>query len=171
MANLMRVRVRLVYDGLDKAMPHIKEQLAEQIKQAAFAVQAEAQASMRGPKSGRSYAAGRVSKKMTKALGQVKGLRSHRAKKGTTMAIVGQRIHRASAPGEAPAIDTGRLVNAIQTKQIGPLTWMVHTGRLRYAAILEYGSRRMAARPFLRPAAVKVKPWLDARVREIKALP
>lgn len=58
--------------------------------------------------------------------------------------------HQASAPGEAPATDTGKLAGSIVAGAKG-LTATVEA-RSVYAIHLEYGTRRMAARPFLVPA-------------------
>jgi HK97 gp10 family phage protein len=59
--------------------------------------------------------------------------------------------HQASAPGEAPATDTGRLVASIIASATG-MTGTVEARSL-YAVHLEYGTRAMAARPFMLPAA------------------
>jgi HK97 gp10 family phage protein len=62
--------------------------------------------------------------------------------------------HQASAPGEAPATDTGRLVNSI----VADAEWTGDsiTGYVRadveYARWLEYGTRKILPRPFLIPA-------------------
>ena len=62
----------------------------------------------------------------------------------------GKVAHQASAPGEAPATDTGFLVNTIQSKRDGAEARVdVYSD---YAAALEFGSSKMAARPYLRPA-------------------
>lgn len=60
--------------------------------------------------------------------------------------------HRASAPGEPPAIDTGALTNSVQVVMENDLTAYIFTNQA-YAPPLEFGSRRMAARPFMLPAA------------------
>lgn len=61
--------------------------------------------------------------------------------------------HQASAPGEAPAVDTGALVNSIQTDaQPGSLTAAVATS-MDYATHLEYGTVHMAPRPAWTPEA------------------
>jgi hypothetical protein len=60
----------------------------------------------------------------------------------------GRRYHQASAPGEAPATDTGTLVNSIQASKVRPLLWRVTAGAM-YGWILEIKRNR----PFLRPAA------------------
>jgi phage gpG-like protein len=59
--------------------------------------------------------------------------------------------HQASAPGEMPAIDTGALVNSIQTIVRGT-EGAVYTNQ-EYAEFLEYGTVNMAARPYMTPAA------------------
>lgn len=59
--------------------------------------------------------------------------------------------HQASAPGEAPAVLTGNLKNSIIAQPEGPDTWAVLVGT-EYAAPLEYGTQKMAARPFMLPS-------------------
>lgn len=58
--------------------------------------------------------------------------------------------HQASAPGEAPATDTGKLVGSIVADAKG-LTAYVEA-RSVYGRWLEYGTRRIKPRPFLVPA-------------------
>lgn len=55
-------------------------------------------------------------------------------------------MHVASAPGQAPASDTGRLVGSIYTEMSGPLT-ATSGSPLAYSYHLEFGTRRMAPRP------------------------
>ena len=60
--------------------------------------------------------------------------------------------HQASAPGEPPASDTGRLVNSIRTEyDQSNLVGRVVAGSA-HAAYLEFGTQRMEPRPFMRPA-------------------
>jgi len=62
--------------------------------------------------------------------------------------------HQASAPGEAPASDTGQLVNSITTS-VDPNTVDGTVGvGAAHGKALEYGTRNMAPRPFARPALV-----------------
>lgn len=74
--------------------------------------------------------------------------------------------HRASAPGEAPASDTGRLVNSIN----GDLDPGNQSATVRvatkYARPLEMGTKDMAARPFLFPAAEKNRRWVVERINK-----
>lgn len=82
------------------------------------------------------------------------------------------RTHQASAPGEPPAVDTGRLRNSIAMK--GP-TWEgdAVTGEVgtnvEYAARLEFGGTdsrgvRIAARPYMRPALEQAAPAIERRL-------
>ena len=61
--------------------------------------------------------------------------------------------HQASAPGEAPANDTGNLASSIilETGDL-PTGKITIEARAKYATYLEFGTARMAARPFLRRA-------------------
>lgn len=60
--------------------------------------------------------------------------------------------HQASAPGESPASDTGNLLRNIQTS-VDPaaLKGNVNFGTT-YSRYLEYGTAKMAPRPYARPA-------------------
>lgn len=62
--------------------------------------------------------------------------------------------HRASAPGQPPATDTGRLAASVR-EELGRdskgLVEVIGTD-VRYARFLELGTRTTAPRPFLRPA-------------------
>jgi len=58
--------------------------------------------------------------------------------------------HTASAPGEAPAMDTGALANSIMTEADDEGA-LVGTN-MEYAEPLEFGTARMVARPFMQPA-------------------
>ena len=62
--------------------------------------------------------------------------------------------HTASAPGESPATDTGRLASSITNglgEDFAGLFAVVGTNVV-YAPFLELGTTRMAPRPFLRPS-------------------
>ncbi len=91
-------------------------------------------------------------------------------------------VHIASAPGQAPAVDTGRLHASISTNFIGSgskngpvgskalaedgvgepandsYAFKVVVGtRVDYAPGLEFGTRSIAPRPFMRPAFEEMK--------------
>lgn len=68
-----------------------------------------------------------------------------------------RRTHQASAPGEAPMSDTGRLANSITFDVEGRHSAIVGS-KIAYAVMLEYGTRKMRARPFFHPAVEKMRP-------------
>ena len=74
-----------------------------------------------------------------------------------------RRVHQASAPGEAPATDTGRLANSIFFDQASNLTATVGSN-IVYAKHLEYGTRHMGARPFFTPAVEEMRPKFLRRI-------
>jgi hypothetical protein len=63
----------------------------------------------------------------------------------------GNITHRASAPGEAPATDTGTLVSSIYYEPQSGLLSMIGS-RLAYAYYLEFGTMKIAPRPSWMPA-------------------
>lgn len=66
--------------------------------------------------------------------------------------------HRASAPGEPPASDTGRLLSSIGHRIRVEDTLVAQVfADARYATYLELGTSKMAPRPFLRPALDAVR--------------
>jgi len=78
----------------------------------------------------------------------------------------GKIVHRASAPGEAPATDTGALVSSTYFTKVDPFTAAIGS-RLAYAFHLEFGTRRMAKRPSWVPAAEKAAPRLQKRIERV----
>lgn len=132
-------------DKLEGATKRIREQVAQELAKGMYVsmkrVEGEAKRSIvSGGKTGRLYQRGNV-------------------------------LHRASAPGEAPASDTGRLVNSIigdvdRTElRRGVLQGSV-TARTLYAKMLEFGTIKIAARPFMHPAFEKSKRWITERMSE-----
>lgn len=80
--------------------------------------------------------------------------------------VRGSVTHRASAKGEAPANDTGRLASSIITIQ-NSLEALVIAGRgmVRYASFLEFGTTKMGERPFMMPALEKNRTWIIDRLK------
>jgi len=76
------------------------------------------------------------------------------------------RTHTASAPGQPPMTDTGRLANSITFDRIGDLTATVGS-ELIYSSWLEYGTSRMASRPFFRPAVERMRPVYIGKLEDI----
>ncbi len=76
----------------------------------------------------------------------------------------GDTVHIASAPGEAPAVDTGALRASGYVKQVQPGTWEVGF-TAEYAAALEYGTPRIEPRPYLRPEVEKHRDGFMGAIR------
>jgi len=73
--------------------------------------------------------------------------------------------HQRSAPGEPPAVDTGRLLNSIRTEfdekeMVGRV--IASTG---YAGYLEFGTQKMEPRPFMRPSLENQRDMIMAVVK------
>ena len=79
-----------------------------------------------------------------------------------------RREHRSSAPGQAPASDTGNLVSKIIVKQKTKNITNVESNA-DYSAFLEYGTSKMEPRPFMLPAFEKSKkPIINAVFKRVK---
>lgn len=74
------------------------------------------------------------------------------------------RIER-GAKNRAP-VDTGQLKKTIFQGKAGSLTYKV-VAPVHYAVYLEKGTRKMRAKPFLRPALEEERPRLLARLKQI----
>lgn len=73
----------------------------------------------------------------------------------------GDKIHIASAPGEAPAVDSSNYINSIEVL-ISENSLEAKIGTpVQYAAWLEDGTDRMAARPVVARTAAESLPTLD----------
>jgi HK97 gp10 family phage protein len=73
-----------------------------------------------------------------------------------TRGAVSGKNHVASAPGQPPNADTHRLDRSIEGAKAGRLKAKV-SANSGYASALEFGTSKMAARPFMRPARDKSK--------------
>lgn len=60
--------------------------------------------------------------------------------------------HKRSAAGEAPAVETGRLKTSLYVTASSGRAEADVVAPVSYAVHLEYGTRNMAPRPFLKPA-------------------
>lgn len=63
----------------------------------------------------------------------------------------GSYTHVAAAVGQAPNTDTGKLVSSIATDKSAESTYRIGSN-LPYATWLEFGTKKMGARPWLHPA-------------------
>lgn len=76
--------------------------------------------------------------------------------------------HQASAPGESPASDTGRLAQSVTTSYDPSRIAGYVNVSTEYAAALEFGTPRIAPRPYARVSlAEKAKEIQDDIAREI----
>jgi hypothetical protein len=78
----------------------------------------------------------------------------------------GGTTHTASLPGYPPNIDTGKLMNAIAIEKPGRFKRRITTGDTEYAPYLEFGTRKMASRPFMAPMAVALERLMPRLFRE-----
>lgn len=74
--------------------------------------------------------------------------------------------HVPSAPGQPPNADTGVLDGNIETEIVasGANPTVTVTSKAPYAAALEFGTSKMAARPYMRPAVAKYRDDVARRV-------
>lgn len=73
--------------------------------------------------------------------------------------------HVASKPGEPPNNDTGDLVRGIESVLVAPLRVEI-TSSAPHAVPLEVGTSKMAARPYMGPAARRNKDAVTKMVRD-----
>lgn len=76
----------------------------------------------------------------------------------------GKRNNSASAPGQPPHADTANLKRSIRWEfSSSPGEMIVRIGSpVKYGLFLELGTRRMAARPWLRPSFLRMMPRIRA---------
>lgn len=77
--------------------------------------------------------------------------------------------HHASAPGEAPATDTGRLASSVKMVVDETTTNVAVGTSVGYGKDLEFGTSKMEARPWLFPALESNKPAWERGVRDLVA--
>jgi hypothetical protein len=73
--------------------------------------------------------------------------------------------HVASAPGEPPNADTHDLDRSIHTERESQLVALT-VADSDHAAAMEFGTSRVAARPYMQPAAAKTRPKAQRLVQE-----
>lgn len=139
----MEIKVKISHGGKIGFPERMIKALAGAMTLHAFDVMREANVSiLKGPKTGRLYTRGKVS-------------------------------HRASAPGEAPATDFGHLVSSGRVNQAtiegyvatATVGWTaIYAGWLEKGWVMKNGTH-VAARPFARPAIIKMQESGGRRVR------
>ena len=106
----------------------------------------------RGPKSGRVY----THHFFTDGAGNLRRGRKR------------NKPHQASAPGEAPASDGGRLASGVDFKREGRMSATVGS-EVVYAAMLEFGTRKIDPRPAWVPATEAMRPKFRQRLEDALA--
>jgi hypothetical protein len=101
--------------------------------------------------------------------GSVYTTRFFTSKSGTVVPYGVRPPHQASAPGEAPAFDTGTLLRGISFKQgANPQGgWFKIMSAADYGPYLEKGTSRMKPRPFFTPTVLQdIVPHMRRTVRD-----
>lgn len=75
-------------------------------------------------------------------------------------------VHQASAEGEAPANDTGTLLQSLNFEVTKEKLEAKIFSRLKYAKMLEFGTTKIKPRPFMFPAFEKSKTWIQERLNK-----
>ena len=84
------------------------------------------------------------------AAGRIKRMLNHGARSGRVYARGKKGHHQASAPGEPPKTDFGRLVGTVASEvSEGGHAVRIMAGT-KYAAMLEFGTSKMRPRPYFR---------------------
>jgi hypothetical protein len=174
----------LTFSHIGRIADELEDKVTKSLDETVEGIVARARASMAEPKHGRTYGAGDVTRRLRKSerkglsyrneFGQIRlrtagGLRVKESRTGKTLRVVtGAKIHRASAPGESPAIDQGHLTNSLHTRKAGKWAREAVTNA-EQAKALEFGSpaKRIAPRPFLKPASEAEAPAFQARMRKV----
>ena len=78
----------------------------------------------------------------------------------------GTYTHTAAAEGQAPNTDTGKLVASIAVERVGVARYVIGSN-LDYASWLEFGTKKMDARPWLNPAFRARQNNLIANISEV----
>lgn len=90
-----------------------------------------------------------------------------------TRGSVSGKAHVPSRPGEPPRADTHHLADSIEISGSGAGTDQLRaevSAFAEYAAFLEFGTSRVLPRPFMKPAAKKMRPKVKALIeRAIEA--
>jgi hypothetical protein len=91
------------------------------------------------------------------------------ARRSITAGSVSGKGHVPSRPGEPPNRDTGNLDTNIEAFKTGPFT--AETRSQSRHAFIEWDTRNMAARPYMRPAVKVVMPRFKDKLRtEVKRM-
>lgn len=87
------------------------------------------------------------------------------AQHSITEGSISGKGHIPSAPGQPPNADTHNLDRQIEAELVQPLKAIV-SSNARYAAALEFGTSKMAPRPYMMPAAQRERPNVTKLVQQ-----
>jgi HK97 gp10 family phage protein len=158
------VGIKELQDALKEFGINADKELAEIVKGTAQNIRSHAIKSIqRGPKTGTTYHRVAGEKYATIRAG---------GEDGSPVAFIPNAdiagksaTHKASAPGEAPATDTGGLWQSIDADIDGKTAEVV--AKSEYAHLLEFGTQKMEARPFMLPAVEKESPKWEKRLQGV----
>lgn len=146
---------------LDKTVQESAAQLESLIKRKILDSQPSGRVYRRGP-----ITAGASQKNL--------GLGLRRARNNSKLVVIGSGFHRASAPGQPPASDSGGLLNSIRAKKLAVLAAKVEVGK-NYGAALDKGavingrSKRTRIIGPLKNRIIKARPFFASTVEAFKA--
>lgn len=146
-------QLRADTSGFGRVSAAVRQKLGKAVRKALLDIEGSAKDAIQsGPKTGRIYGAETEVSFATKGGAEV-----------SFTAYKGKAGHQASAPGEAPATDTGHLANTIGIVMKAPTSGEV-VAPAEYAAPLEFGTDdgRIAPRPFIGPAVEDAEPGFIA---------
>jgi hypothetical protein len=153
----MRVITKAEFHSLIFQKGAAEAALGTKVAQAAADYVGRVKEKMRAPKSGRTYRRAAITRAASPDL--PKGLTSRTGPGGSVRLVVGYQIHRASAPGEAPAVDTSILINSIFVRPIMGL-------RIVIVVLAEYAAAVEAIRPVFEPTLAEIEPDFVRDVNE-----
>lgn len=175
----MSNEIRIVFNRLPNMTKEVRKRASKVVKKTVGFVERHARDAMEGPKHGRLYkrraitrsARGKIGKGLIAAGARARiGMRIVDPATSGARVTVGYTYHRASAPGEAPAVDLGGLRSSIQGEMTGETSGVVFTNQ-GYGPPLEFGGKHVRPRPFMRPAAKDGQSYLDAEMaRELRGM-
>lgn len=157
---------RKLAEAIRKLSDASKKRIERAVIKSAFDINNDVKGRIRkGPKSGTLYFRVPGENYMTIRAGSADGPPVAFARGGGAQNL--SLMHRASAPGEAPATDTGNLANKIAYKQTGPTSAEITSGDVPYALYLELGTTKIKPRPAWTPAVEAERPKFRARLEKI----
>lgn len=99
----------------------------------------------------------------------VKSINDHQSSGETYVKYNPKRIHTASSAGNPPNTDTGYLANNIHVSIDRDGLGASVESRADYSEALEFGTSKMAARPFMQPALEENRAKIKAMFSRLKA--